>query len=170
MASVAALLTLTAALATASISRGDLASHAQDLQQRIAADNGQISGYRGKLRDLETRLSGIESSLSTQQALLLKFQGQLTAALTRLSTLQAELVRDRKALAAQLVSQYESPSPDVVGVVMEAHGFNDLLEQVDQMRLIASNNVTCSDRWRATGPRSRSRPRASHRPSRASGG
>ena len=41
--------------------------------------------------------------------------------------LQAELARDREVLAAQLVAQYESPSPDIVRVAIESHGFTDLL-------------------------------------------
>jgi peptidoglycan hydrolase CwlO-like protein len=151
--SVATVLTATAVLGSAPVSRGDLASHAQDLQQGIAADNGKIGTYRGRLRDLESRLAGIESSLAIQQGLLLKIQGQLTAARARLVTLRAELVHDRSALAAQLVSQYESPSPDVVGVVMEANGFSDLLNRVDEMRTLASTNAkilgrVASDRTR----------------------
>jgi peptidoglycan hydrolase CwlO-like protein len=139
--SLAGVLAGIAVLSAAPVSRGDLTSHARALQQSISAENGQIGGYQGRVRDLEARLAGIESSLATQRALLLKIQGQLNAARSRLVQLRADLVRDRKALAAQLVSQYESPSPDVVGVVMEAKGFTDLLERVDQMRLIATDNA-----------------------------
>jgi peptidoglycan hydrolase CwlO-like protein len=151
--SVATVLTAVAVLGTAPVSHGDLTSRAQELQQGIASDNGRIGTYRGRLHDLESRLAGIESSLAIQQGLLLKVQGQLTAARARLVTLRAQLVHDRSALAAQLVSQYESPSPDVVGVVMEANGFNDLLNRVDDIRTLASDNAkilgrVASDRTR----------------------
>jgi peptidoglycan hydrolase CwlO-like protein len=151
--SVAAVLSAVVVLGSAPVSRGDLTSRAQDLQQGISADNGKIGIDRGRVSDLESRLVGLESSLSIQQGLLLKIQGQLAAARARLITLRTELVHDRSALAAQLVSQYESPSPDVVGVVMEANGFNDLLNRVDEMRTLASGNArilgrVASDRTR----------------------
>lgn len=153
MVSTTTVLATVAVLGMAPASHGDLTSRAHELQQGITTDNGQISSYRGRLADLESRLGGIESSLAIQQELLLKVQGQLAAARARLVQLRAELVRDRRALAAQLVSQYESPSPDVVGVVMEANGFNDLLNRVDQMRTLASDNAhilgqVASDRTR----------------------
>lgn len=138
---VAASLAGIAALGAAPVSRGDLSSRADSLQRRITAESGQINGYRGRLHDLQARLAGLESSLATQRTLLLRIQGELTAAQTRLAKLRADLVRDRHALAAQLVSQYESPSPDVVGVVLQANSFSDLLARVDQMRLIAGQNA-----------------------------
>ncbi len=33
-------------------------------------------------------------------------------------------------LSHQLVSSYEGDRPDLVSVVLDAHGFNDLLEQI----------------------------------------
>ena len=57
------------------------------------------------------------------------------AALTRerplVAVLRARLARARMLLSRQLVSSYENDRPDLVGVVLEAHGFNDLLEQID---------------------------------------
>jgi peptidoglycan hydrolase CwlO-like protein len=138
---VSAVLAGLAALTVPGVSSGDLTSRANELQGSINADNGRITAFRGRLSDLEARLSGLETSLATQRALLLRIQGEHTAAQTRLTQLQAALAKDRKALAAQLVSQYESPTPDVVGVVMQANSFSDLLSQVDHMRLIASDNA-----------------------------
>jgi peptidoglycan hydrolase CwlO-like protein len=138
---VAAALTTVGALGAAPVSRGDLSSRADSLRRIITAESGRINGYRGRVHDLEVRLAGLESSLATQRALLLNIQDQLTAAENRLVQLRTDLARDRKALAAQLVSQYESPSPDVVGVVLQANSFSDLLAQVEQMRLIANNNA-----------------------------
>src|SRR5947209_10667765 len=130
-----------ALLAGASASVGDLSSRQQSLQRGISADNGQIQLYQGRLQDLRTRLSGLESSLAIQRALLLTFRGDLQAARTRLSELRAQLVQGRRALAAQLVAQYESPSPDLIHVVIESHGFADLLERVTQMRTLAHHNA-----------------------------
>src|SRR5205085_7215340 len=66
---------------------------------------------------------------------------ELASERAQLTRLKSALVSVRRLLAAQLVSQYESPPPDIVGVVLEAHGFTDLLDRVDQMRLIARSNA-----------------------------
>ncbi len=120
----------------------DLNSQVQSLQQSINADNGRIAGYRGRLRDLEARLGALQSSLSLQRTTLLRIRAQLQAAETRLGLLKHDLTRDRSILASQLVSQYESPSPDIVGVVLESQGFSDLLDRVNQMRSIADRNAS----------------------------
>ncbi len=59
----------------------------------------------------------------------------------RLNVLRAKLAGERGRLAEQLVAQYESPNPNLVSVVLEAHGFRDLLERVDQLKLIARRNA-----------------------------
>jgi peptidoglycan hydrolase CwlO-like protein len=141
-ARVVALLTAIAVSAGPQVSFGDLGSREQSLQQSISADSGQITAYAGRLRDLQARLSAIESSLAIQRALLVRFQNQLIAARSRLALLRDDLKRDRQSLATQLVAQYESPTPDVVSVVLQAHGFADLLERVDQMRAIARQNAS----------------------------
>ncbi len=122
-------------------SSADLNSRAQQLQQSISADNGRIQAYRGKLSDLRARLSALESSLAIQRALLRHIQDQLAAARSRLALLVGDLSRDRRILAAQLVAQYESPPPTLVGVVLEAHGFSDLLNRMHQMRAVAQQNA-----------------------------
>lgn len=138
---LAAVSGLVAVLAVAPVSSGDLGSRARSLRQGIAADNSQIGSYQGRLADLRTRLAGLQSSLAIQRALLTRFQNELAIAKTRLVLLRGDLARDRHILAAQLVAQYESPPPDLVGVLLDSHGFNDLLEKINQMKLIAKRNA-----------------------------
>src|SRR5436309_1242335 len=130
-----------AVAAMPSATQADLNGQAQSLQQAVESDNGQLQVYQGKLSDLRARLNGLQASLDAQRQLLVRVQGQLLAARARLALLRRELVVDRRRLAAQLVSQYESPPPDMVDVVVESHGFADLLERVDQMRRLAAANV-----------------------------
>lgn len=122
-------------------SRGDLSGRAQSLQQSVSAQNGVIAGYEGRLRDLRGRLAGLQSSLAVQREILLHIQSQLLHAQTRLQLLRGDLAHDQRVLAAQLVAEYESPSPDVAGVVLEAHGFTDLLNRLTELRQIARNNA-----------------------------
>jgi hypothetical protein len=48
----------------------------------------------------------------------------------RLAMLRRRLAWAKRLLAAQLVSSYERPAPTLVSVVLAAHGFNQLLQQV----------------------------------------
>jgi hypothetical protein len=127
--------------ANSSGSSGNLSSRAKSLQRGISADSGQIRAYQGRLLDLRTRLAGIESSLAIEHALLIRLHSQLASARTRLTELKVQLGSDRRTLAAQLVAQYESPAPDIVGVAITARGFNNLLESVDQMKTLADHNA-----------------------------
>ena len=138
---LAMLALFTALLASAPAALADLGSRERALRLGIGQDTGQIGAYQGRLRDLRSRLTSIKSSLAIQQALLTRSQGELQSARVRLASVRAELADDREVLASQLVSQYETPSPDLVGAVLESRGFSDLLDRVDQMRRVARQNA-----------------------------
>jgi peptidoglycan hydrolase CwlO-like protein len=138
----AALIGTTVLLAGASVSTGDLGTRAQSLRQGISSDSGQIQTYEGRLQSLQGRLSALQSSLDVQRGLLLRIRTQLASARAQLTELRGQLASDQRLLAAQLVAQYESPTADIVGVAIEAHGFANLLEQVDQMKQLATHNAT----------------------------
>src|SRR5437764_3383091 len=138
---LAVLAAFTAMLAGAPAGLGDPGSRERALEQSVGQDTGLIGAYQGRLRDLQSRLTSIRSSLAVQQMLLTRSQRELGTARARLASVRAEFADDRKLLAAQLVSQYESPSPDLIDVVLESRGFSDLLERVDQMRRIVRQNA-----------------------------
>jgi peptidoglycan hydrolase CwlO-like protein len=139
--SVAALIAAVCLLVGAPSSSGDLSSRERSLKRGIGADTSRVESYRGRIRDLEARLAGIESSLRIQRSLLGRIQHELTVARDRLNVLRGRLAEDRQRLADQLVAEYESPTPNLVSVVLEAHGFRDLLERVDQIKAIARQNA-----------------------------
>jgi peptidoglycan hydrolase CwlO-like protein len=112
-----------------------------ELHSGIGADTHQIEGFQGSIDDLQTRLDALESSLDTERNLLASLRSQLRAARTNLASLQVQLGQDRHVLVAQLIASYESPPPDIVTVVLEAHGFADLLERLDDLRAISRENA-----------------------------
>jgi hypothetical protein len=129
-------------------SRGDLTSsyqagkqRANALQSRIAADNGKIRAFDGTIASLQTRLSAIESAVLVQERLLDSVRGQLLTAQDRLQTLRSQYARDQHVLAAQLVRNYELPPPSVVTMVVQAHGFQDLLNRLNDLREIDHANA-----------------------------
>jgi len=125
---------------------GIAASQAREgqLQSGIGADIHQIEGFQGSIDDLQARLSALQSSLSVERNLLASLRSQLGAARIRLASLQAQLARDRQVLVAQVIASYESPPPDIATVILEAHGFADLIERVDDLRAISRENAAAT--------------------------
>ncbi len=112
-----------------------------ELHSGIGADTHQIEGFQGSIDDLQTRLDALESSLDTERNLLANLRSQLRTARANLASLQVQLGRDRQVLVAQVIASYESPPPDIVTVVLEAHGFADLIERLDDLRAISRENA-----------------------------
>src|SRR6185312_8904268 len=99
----------------------------------IQHENAQIAHSRSRIADIDAQAGALEQQLAIERAQLEQVQQQLREARARLLRLQAALGADRAVLARQLVAQYESPPDDVMTVVLHAHGFSQLLEQLDDM-------------------------------------
>jgi peptidoglycan hydrolase CwlO-like protein len=115
-----------------------------EIRSGIHHDSHQIAGFQGNIEDLQTRLSALESSLEVEQNLLDGIRSQLSVARTRLAALRVQLAHDRKVLVAQVVAAYESPPPDIATVILQAHGFADLIERVDNLRAISRENAAAT--------------------------
>ena len=147
IASIGALALLTAAIA-AGPSRGDLASRyaagqerAGRLRSAIQADTSRIQGYQGTVASLEGRLGVIQRSVVVQERLLADARSELFSARARLQRLESQYAHDRQVLAAELLAEYESPPPTVVGVIVDSHGFDDLLNGLSYLRSIERQNA-----------------------------
>ncbi len=121
-------------------------ARAGELHSGISADNHQIAGFQGNIDDLQARLSALESSLALERAQLSKLQSELHTARTQMAALQVQLAHDKQVLVAQVVASYEAPPPSIASVVLEAHGFADLIERFDDLRAIASENAQATVR------------------------
>ncbi|MGA9859615.1 MAG: hypothetical protein WBQ18_17250, partial [Solirubrobacteraceae bacterium] len=111
-----------------------LSGTVQSASQRIAALGAGISALAG-------RLTRLQSDLDAKRAELLALQAQLAAAQRRLTQLEATESADEQVLAAQLVGTYETDRPDIITVVLEATGFNDLLERLNFAQRISHQNT-----------------------------
>ena len=116
------------------------------LSSQIKADTGKIESFQGNIDDLKRRLEALEASLATERALLDRVKSQLSTARTHLAELVRQLAQDRKVLIAQVVAAYESPQPSIVTVILQAHGFADLIERVDDMKAIGQQNAQATTR------------------------
>ena len=119
---------------------------AKQLRSQISAQSQKIAGYQGTLDNLEARLSAIENALGVQERLLTNVTLELNAARKRLTGLRASEARDKATLAAQLRADYESPPPNLVSVVVNAKGFDQLVNGVRDLTAIRRSNVATMQR------------------------
>ena len=128
----------------AATSSGDLAgqisatrSATSSLRSQITADSQQIAATSDGLAQARARLAVVQADLDRRVAELRTVQSQLLAARARLVALENRLHAATTALAANLVAGYEGSQPNLVSVILNAHGFGQLLEQVNFMTRMA---------------------------------
>jgi cell wall-associated NlpC family hydrolase len=116
-------------------------SAASSLHIEIAADSRRIAATSGGLQQARDQLAAIQSDLDRRVAQLRTVQDSLLAARSRLISLENRLHLASGALAANLVASYEGGQPDLMSVVLESHGFGDLLERVGFMARLAHQDA-----------------------------
>jgi hypothetical protein len=141
----AALLGLAAAVpltSSASPSVGSLQSRLHQQQaraQQLAASSGQssqvIARFDGQIALVTQREAAVQNRLGADRAALAAAQAAVTRERAVLKVLVARLNRARMLLSRQLVSQYESSPQSIVTVVLQAHGFTDLLDRLQYLHL-----------------------------------
>lgn len=116
-------------------------SHVSALAGVVGAYSNRLNRLNGSIAQLEAQISRIQADLDAKEAELIRLQVALTQARNRLAQLEAYESRGEAMLARQLVSNYESDTPDLVTVVLESHGFQDLLERLQFAQRIQKQNV-----------------------------
>jgi murein DD-endopeptidase MepM/ murein hydrolase activator NlpD len=111
--------------------------HEGVLTTTISTFNNRIRGLQGNIRSLQQREQAIQSDLDQKRAELAAVQNKLQVARDRLARLRARLALAMKQLAARLVDEYEADEPDMVTVILESNGFDDLLTRADFMQRIS---------------------------------
>jgi murein DD-endopeptidase MepM/ murein hydrolase activator NlpD len=131
------------------------AASSSQLQQQISAGQSRISSLAGavsaassrvarlnsNISSLQGQITRIQADLNAKRVELLRLRSQLTAARTRLSQLEAFEARAERVLSKQLVNDYETDRPDIVSVVLESRGFQDLLERISFASKIRKQNA-----------------------------
>jgi peptidoglycan hydrolase CwlO-like protein len=135
------------ALGTGS-SAGDLSSQisanrsaASSLRAQIAAESARIRTTTDGLNEARARLTALQGSLIAHEAQLRSVQTSLVAARDHLVELENRLHEATRALAANLVAEYEGSRPDLVSVILNSRGFTDLLEQVTFMQRVGKQDA-----------------------------
>jgi peptidoglycan hydrolase CwlO-like protein len=159
----ASLVALAAAAFAALVLAPARAATVSSLKQQITSGQSHISSLAGALHAVKSRVARLDSSiaglrsqiaaiqrdLDAKRSELLKLRSELAAAHARLDRLEAFQSHAQAVLARQLVNSYEADKPDIVFVVLEAHGFPDLLERLAFARRIRDQTTRVLDSVRA---------------------
>ncbi|HEX9105859.1 MAG TPA: transglycosylase family protein [Longimicrobiales bacterium] len=109
-------------------------AHQDQLSHSIGGLSDSVASLGSQIALVQSREAAVRADLANDRAALASVDASLRIARARLVVVRAALSRDRSALADQLVSAYENGNPDLVSVVIDSHGFTDLLERVTYLR------------------------------------
>jgi len=102
-------------------------AHAGVLTTRISHESGQIDRLTGEVADLRNREAAVAAELQRKQM-------ELSQAQTRLDLLKERLREAIQILENRLISIYESNEPDLITVILQSHGFDDLLARTQYLQ------------------------------------
>jgi peptidoglycan hydrolase CwlO-like protein len=105
-------------------------AHQQQLQSSLGSLNSLIASLTRQIALVESREAAVNQQLAADRAALAQTNLQLQRQRRLVALLKARLARGRQLLSRQLISSYESGSPDLVGVVLQSNGFTDLLDRL----------------------------------------
>ena len=123
--------------------------HISGLKDAVGAASGRVSSLNASIGDLERQIASAQADLDAKRIELLKLRSQLSGARTRLMRLEEFETRAEGVLSSQLISSYETDRPDIVSVVLESTGFNDLLERLAFAQRIRNQDVQIVGQVRA---------------------
>jgi septal ring factor EnvC (AmiA/AmiB activator) len=110
---------------------------AQDQAANLSSSVGHLSGLISSLSSqisfVRQREAAVRAELASDRAALKRTTAALVQERRRLAMLIARLHRAQSILASQLVSNYESGSPDFLTVLLNSNGFSQLLNQLSDL-------------------------------------
>jgi murein DD-endopeptidase MepM/ murein hydrolase activator NlpD len=104
-------------------------THAGVLTTRISHESGQLERLTAEVADLRNREAAVAAQLAQKQA-------ELEQAQARLDHLKKRLREAVQIMEQRLIAIYESSEPDLITVLLQSHGFDDLLARTEYMRTL----------------------------------
>ncbi|HET9104743.1 MAG TPA: peptidoglycan DD-metalloendopeptidase family protein [Solirubrobacteraceae bacterium] len=120
------------------------------LTGRVGAANQRVHALGGSIAALSAQVTRLQTDLDAKRLALLRLRTELAAAHTRLTALQAAQARAEDVLAHQLIGSYEADRPDIVSVVLESTGFNNLLERLAFAQRIRNQDTRITSQVKAS--------------------
>ena len=120
-------------------------AHERILTTDIKRYTDRIHALEGDIDKLSARQHKLQTSLDDKRAELAAVQARLRTERARLARLRARLLVVRRTLAQRLVELYKADRPDIVTVVLNSNGFEDLLERTEFMHRISQQDAHIMD-------------------------
>ena len=108
----------------------------------------ELSRYNDQLDQLAGEVAVLRNREAIVQAELDRVKAQLRREKDRLEQLRSELRRSLNVLRRRLVAIYRSDQPDVLTVMLESDGFDDLIERYEYLRRIEEQDADVVGRVR----------------------
>jgi murein DD-endopeptidase MepM/ murein hydrolase activator NlpD len=113
----------------------------QTLTGTISALSGRIRTLGGQIAGLQRREARAQVVLDARRAELVRVRARYDAEYARYVRLRKELAKAQDVLATRLVAIYKSDQPDLLQVVLESDGFDDLLVRADYLSRIGKQDA-----------------------------
>jgi murein DD-endopeptidase MepM/ murein hydrolase activator NlpD len=110
------------------------------LSSQIGSLTGQIRSLEGKVGDVSSRLGALQSDLALRQRRLDKLDALFHLQTVRFTYLKREYALSVQRLDQRLVTIYKQDDPTTIDVLLTAKSFQDVLDQLDYLGLIAKQD------------------------------
>jgi murein DD-endopeptidase MepM/ murein hydrolase activator NlpD len=107
--------------------------HAGVLTTRISHESAQLDRLTAEVADLRNREAAVAAQLAQKQV-------ELEQAQARLDHLKQRLGEAVQILEQRLIAIYESNEPDLITVLLQSHGFDDLLARSEYMQTLQNQD------------------------------
>ena len=114
----------------------------QAISSRIAGIDGQVRSLQSQIALVQSREAAANAQLATYQANLVDVRRAMRVERAHLRHLEDILARARHALVNELVSQYEQPQQSLVDVIVNASGFQQLLDSLQYLSSVRRQQQT----------------------------
>jgi murein DD-endopeptidase MepM/ murein hydrolase activator NlpD len=108
-------------------------AHAGVLTTRISHESAQLDRLTAEVADLRNKEAAVAAELAQKQA-------ELDQAQARLTYLKQRLREAIQILETRLVAIYESNEPDLITVLLQSHGFDDLVARTQYVRTLQNQD------------------------------
>jgi len=125
-------------------------AEAQRLRAAVAAESARIARTAEGVADAQARVVALDARASRRLSQTVETRDELVRARARLTRLERRAATATRMLSNNLVAAYKAGTPDMVTVILNSHGFADLLERVRFYKRISDNNAKILDFTRRT--------------------
>jgi murein DD-endopeptidase MepM/ murein hydrolase activator NlpD len=113
---------------------------ASHLQSQIGSLTSQIKTLQSRVGDVSSRLSSLQEDLALHQRRLDKLNQLYRLQTVRFNTLKHEYKLALRRLNLRLIDLYKQSEPTTVDVVLASRSFQDVLDQLDYLGAVASQD------------------------------